>query len=290
MAELRAKQKKLLFEWKIISLELDRRHSAMKNRITCYQITDDMITKHRNFISAYAKAKQDIEKRFYDPQYDPPDDALETAKKELTHQVEQEEEFVEYARLKDKQITLINQWKRLLFELDRSHDRLINQLKFCQLSDDLTAKHKELLTAYDTAKQDIEKRFNDPQYDPPVDALDTARKELAHQLDREEEFAVMARLKDKQKTLLDEWKFIITEFDQRHEQTMNRTLPMCNYLKKKHEQLSMGYVHAKQNIERRFENPQYNPSDDALETAKKVLTLHLEQEEEFVDHVQETLG
>ncbi|KAG4079623.1 hypothetical protein HA402_001797 [Bradysia odoriphaga] len=287
MTDLKAKQKSLLIEWKMVVFELERRHSSVNSRIKMYQISDDLITKHKNFMSSYAKAKQNIEKRFHDSQYDPPDDAVELAKKELTALIEQEEEFAEYAKLKDKQQTLIDEWKMILFELDRNHCRYVNQLKFCQLSDDLAGKHKDLLGAYDQTKQDIEKRFNDPQYDPPIDALETARKEVSHQIDREVEFAALARLKDKQKTLLDEWKFVVAEFDQRHDLVMNRPMSMCNYLKRKHDQLLLGYVQAKQSIERRFENPQYNPPDDALETAKKVLTIHLEKEEGFVDHVQE---
>lgn len=287
MTDLKAKQRSLLIEWKMVVHELDRRHGSVNSKIKMYQISDDLITKHRGFMSSYATAKQNIEKRFHDSQYDPPDDAIEAAKKELTVVLEQQEEFGEYAKLKDKQQTLIDEWKMILFELDRSHCRYVNQLKFCQLSDDLAGKHKDLLAAYDQTKQDIEKRFNDPQYDPPLDALETARKEVSHQLDREVEFAALARLKDKQKTLLDEWKFIAAEFDQRHDLIMKRPMSMCNYLKRKYDQLLLGYVQAKQSIERRFENPQYNPPDDALETAKKVLTIHLEKEEGFVDHVQE---
>lgn len=287
MTDLKAKQKSFLAEWKMVLFELDRRHSSVNSRIKTFQITDDLITKHKNFMSSYAKAKQNVEKRFHDPQYDPPDGAIEAAKKELLVVLDQEEEFAEYAWLKDKQQTLIDEWKMILFDLDRSHCRYVNQLKFCQLGDDLAGKHKDLLAAYDQTKKDIEKRFKDPQYDPPADALETARKEVSHQLDREVEFSALARLKDRQKTLLDEWKFVVAEFDQRHDLLMNRPMSMCNYLKRKHEQLLMEYVQAKQGIERRFQNPQYNPPDDALETAKKVLAIHLDKEEGFVEHVQE---
>lgn len=286
MTELKSKQKKLLIEWQMISFELDRRHSFVKNRIKFYQISDDLIAKHKNFVTAYAQSKQNIEQRFNDPEFDPPDDAIENAKKELTHQIEQEEEFAEYAKLKDKQQTLIDEWKRALFEFDHIHCRKVNQLKFCDMTDELTAKHTELMTEYDHLKQNIEQRFSDPQYDPPIDALETARREMEHQLDREEEFFQLATLNDRQKRLLDDWKAAVVEYDRRHDLIMNRPLLMCKYLKKKHDQLLFGYAQSKQTIESRFEDPQYQPADDALDVAKNMLTLHLEQEEAFVDHVE----
>lgn len=289
MSKLKFKQRNVLAEWKMITCDLDRKHTFIKNRIKFYHINDDMIANYKNFITAYTKAKQDIENRFNDPQYDPPSDAIETAKRELVQQIENLEEFAERAELKDKQHTLIDKWKTMLIQLDRIHYRIENRLKFCDLSGELGTKHKELQSAYDQAKNDIEKRFNDGNYDPPLDALETAKKEIQHQLDREEEFAEFAVLRDSQKKLLDEWKVVVADFDRRHEAIMSKSLLMCNLLKKEHEKLSIGYVQSKQEIERRFEDPQYHPYDDAMDKAKKILTLHLEKEEAFVEHVEESI-
>lgn len=290
MFQLKAKQKQLQDECEIAFIEFDRRHNRIRKQIRFYQISDELIAKHKELLLSYAKAKNEIEKRLADPQLDPPDDALfiESARKELANHVEQEEKFAEEAKLKDTQKTLLDEWNILFFELDHSHSRIKNQVKFFQLNDDLKAKHDELNKAFTKAKEEIEARFKDPQYNPPDDALESARRELAHHLEQAKEFVHLARLKDKQKTLLDEWKTVVAEFDKRHDQTLNRpSLQMCNYLKREHSKLKLRYVQVKQAIEARFEDPQYNPPDSALEAAKRELAQRLEEDETFANHVEE---